>query len=147
MSKKWFLWRALAALICVGLLIAGGLAIHYLSWSRGYAAGQLATPGEEGATLPYLPHGFDHSGHPFAFMFGAGLLFKILLLFLLFGVIGKVFRGFAWGMAGGPWLMGAHRASHWHRHHGPMPPWCWDWEKSSEETQTEPDVKTGDTEV
>ena len=42
MSKKWLVWRALAALIIIGLLVVGGLAVHYMGWSEGYAAGQLA---------------------------------------------------------------------------------------------------------
>ena len=154
MSKRWFLWRAVAALIFVGLLIAGGVAIYYLGWSQGYGTGPLPAEGETVAPLPYLPHRFGYVGHPVGFapfLCGAGF-FKIGLLILMFCIIGKIFRFFAWGMVGGPWMMGGPRsrrwARHWHRHHphGPMSPWCWDDEKPSEET-TEPDVETGDAEV
>ncbi len=129
MLKKRFWVVPLSALIIVSLLIIlGGFAIQRISWSQGYRMGQLAAGGEGGAVVPHAPYGF---GHP-------GLFFTIGLLFLLLVVIGKFFRFWAWKMGGGPgrpWAvaggpMGAHWARHWR---GPMPPWCWGWEKPSEE--------------
>ena len=162
MSKRWFLWRALAALSFVGLLIVGGLAIYYLGWSQGYGTGPLATPGEAEAPLPYWPHGPGYIGRPFAFAMCTGLIFKLGMLLLLFCIIGKVFRFFAWGMVGGPWLRGGpwgrQWARRWHRHHhhpsppyphGPMPPWCWDWEQPSDEEtgDAEPSTDANSTEI
>jgi hypothetical protein len=131
MSRRWFpfLLRALAALIVVGLVIGGGFAIHRISWSQGYRMGQLAAGGEEGALAPYGP------GRP-GLLLTAGVILLVLLL------IGKFFRFWAWHVAWGPWMMArgprgrtwaAHRAAHWHRPHGPMPPWCWGWEQPPEE--------------
>lgn len=146
MSKKWILWRVLAVLFFVGLLIAGGLAIYYLGWSQGYGTGQLFPEGEGEAPWPYLPRGWGDVGRPFAFAMCTGLIFKLGLLLLLFCIIGKILRFFAWGVVGGPWLMGSpwdkRWARRWHRHHGPVPPWCWSWEKPSEG-----DVEAGDAEV
>jgi hypothetical protein len=162
MSKRWFLWRVVAALVFVGLLIAGGLAIYYLGWSQGYGTGQLPTEGEGGAPLPYLSRGSGYVGRPFAFAMCTGLIFKIGALLLLFCIIGKILRFFAWGMFGRPWMMSGpwskRWASYWRRYHhhappfgphGPMPPWCWDWEKSSDEESggTEPGADASSAEV
>ena len=139
MSRKRFWLVPLAALIIVSLLVVGGFAIHRISWFQGYRMGQLAAGSEGVAVVPYGLHGFGHPG-PFV---------AIGLLFLLLMVMGKAFRFCAWGMAGGPWMMaggppGARRARHWHRSHGPMPPWCWGWEKPSEEKaeQTRPGAES-----
>jgi hypothetical protein len=129
MLKKRFWVVPLAALIIVSLLIIlGGFAIQRISWSQGYRMGQLAAGGEGVAVVPHAPYGF---GHP-------GLFITIGLLFLLLIVVGKFFRFWAWRMAGGPWMMaggprGEYWPRHWHRPRGPMPPWCWGWEKPSEE--------------
>jgi len=137
MSKKRFWVVPLAALIIVSLLILGGFAAHRISWSQGYRMGQLAAGGEGGAVAPYARFGYP------------GLFFTIGLIFLLLIVIGKVFCFWAWRMAGGPWMMaggpmGQHWARHWHRPYGPMPPWCWGWDKPSEEKaeQAGPDAET-----
>ena len=138
MLRKRFWVVPLAALIVVSLLIIlGGFAIHRISWSQGYRMGQLATGGEGVAVVPYAPYGF---GHP-------GLFFTVGLLFLLLIVMGKFFRFCTWRMAGGP--KGAHWARHWHRPHGPMPPWCWGWEKPPTEKaeQAGPDAETRAAEV
>lgn len=142
MSKNWFLVKALAALIIIGLLIMGGLAIHRIGWAEGYRMAQLAAGDEGGATVPYAPYGF---GHPRMFL-------TVGLLLLLLIVIGKAFRFWVWKMAWGPWMMGGPwmmaggpKARHWRRHHGPVPPWCWWDEEPSEETRerAEPDAETG----
>ena len=136
MSKIRFLVVPLAALIIIGLLLLGGLAIHSIGWSQGYKVGQLAAGSEEGATVPYGPYGFGYSG----------LFLTIGLLLLLLIVVGKFFRFWAWKMAHG--LKGQrwarHWARHWHRPYGPMPPWCWDWEEPSKEEarKAEPGAET-----
>ncbi|MCP4536837.1 MAG: hypothetical protein GY832_06795 [Chloroflexi bacterium] len=169
MRKKWFLWRALGTLVFLGmlagLLTVSGMAIYRTGWSQGYVTSQVAVEGEEGeivpAAPPYAPYGFGyprrHYGYR-SFFFGAGLI-KIGLFFLMLVMIGKAFRWATWGrmMAGGPWRMGPHHRGKWgrrgygHRHHGPpphhspVPPWCWDWDSSEEqtdETPADPDVES-----
>jgi len=148
MSKTRFLVVSLAALIIIGLLILGGLAIHRIGWSQGYKVGQLAAGVEEGATVPYGAYGFRYSG----------LFLTVGLVLLLLIVVGRFFRFWAWKMAWGPWMMaGGPRgerwarphARHWHRPHGPMPPWYWGWEEPSEEKaeRAEPDIETGTAEA
>jgi hypothetical protein len=151
MSKTRFLVVSLAALIILGLLILGGLAIHRIGWSQGYKVGQLAAGIEEGTTVPYGAYGLRYSG----------LFLTVGLVLLLLIVVGKFFRFWAWKMAWGPWMMaggpwkmahrpkGEHWARHWHRPHGPMPPWCWGWEEPSEEKaeRAEPDMETGTAEA
>jgi hypothetical protein len=143
MSKTRFLVVSLAALIIIGLVVLGGLAIHRVGWSQGYKVGQLVAGSEEGVPVPYGSYGFRYSG----------LFLTIGLLFLLLIVIGKFFRFWAWKMVGGPWMKaggpwmmardprGERWARHWHRPHGPMAPWCWGWEEPSEE-KAKPDAET-----
>jgi hypothetical protein len=151
MSKTRFLVVSLTALIIIGLVILGGLAIHRIGWSQGYKVGQLAAGIEEGATVPYGAYGFRYSG----------LFLTVGLILLLLIVVGKFFRFWAWKMAWGPWMMaggpwkmahrpkGEHWARHWHRPHGPMPPWCWGWEEPSGEKaeRAEPDAETSTAEA
>jgi hypothetical protein len=161
MGKRglWFLARAAAMLILIGLIVAGGFAIHYISWSRGYAAGQLTSAGENGATPPYFP---DDPGYlmwharsvhrPFGVI---GALFGIGLCILFFAIVFKLIRFVIWGSVfrramAGPWARswyGPHgrrayrRHARWHRAHGPMPPWCWDWDEEAEEGDEKPDAE------
>jgi hypothetical protein len=161
MGKKglWFLARAVAMLILIGLIVAGGFAVHYISWSRGYAAGQQTAEGEKAATPPYFP---DDSGYlmrharsvhrPFGVM---GALFRIGLCILAFAIVFKLIRFVIWGSVfrhamAGPWAKSwcgphgwrAHRRhARWHRMHGPMPPWCWDWDEEAEEGDEKPDAE------
>jgi len=144
MSKKQFVWRALAALIIVGLVVAAGAGAYYAGWSRGYATGQLATGSEAGEAMPYAPHGPRYPGRPFGFapfMFGAGPLLRIVLLIVLLVVVGKLIRFAAWAIVGGPamagpWARHWHHP-HWHRPHGPVPPWFREWQEWPEGSQAD----------
>jgi len=150
MSKKWILWRVLATLLLVGLVIAGGVATYRAGWSQGYGIGQAAVAGEEGVTLPSPDLGRIERPLMFMpFLFGAGLLFKIVLGLVFLAVIGRLIRFIVWGaafrpMMHGPWsYMRGPRAAHWHRGsrmRGPMPPWCWNWDEPSDD---EPKPDTG----
>ncbi len=168
MSRKSFFWRALGALVVLGLLagslIVGGAAIHRISWSQGYAAGQMAEGGEESNVIPKMPPYMHYRGHGYPSRgFGLGSLFAIGMFFLLLVMIGKVFRWMIFGKAmmhGGRWAKGTRHPHHWGkrrrwrhghpRHCGPVPPWCWDCEQAPEEQadeeQSEADVETGATE-
>ncbi len=149
MSRTRFLLIPLAAVIILGLLIVGSWAIHRIGWSEGYAVGQLAAEGVEGATAPYAPLGLSRLG----LFLTVGLVF-----FLVLGVMATCFRFWAWRTVSGPWMMhgglrriavgpnGEPWARYWHGHHHPMPPCCWGWERPPEEAkngQAGQDVKTG----
>ena len=160
MSKKWFWMRALVMLVIVGLLAVGGVALYRAGWSQGYVAGQVVE-GEEGAiTSPGLGYpGWHFMPVPYRaapFVFGA--VFKIGLFLLFLAVIGRMLRFVLWGPAwrfgmAGPRFMrgvGYHRAAHWQRMHGPVPPWCWGWWEEPREEQTkgvEPEADTGKSEA
>lgn len=148
MSKARFVAIPLTILVIMALLAVGGWAVHRIGWTQGYASGQLATAGEATPTVPYAPYDLGHLG-----------LFLVvgLVLLLVVGMIGKLLRFWAWGTVAAPWMMAhgtwrmaskrnAERwARHWHRPHGPVPPWYWDWEEpSGEEAQTpESGAETG----
>jgi hypothetical protein len=148
MSKTRFVSVPMTFLIIIGLLVAGGWAIHRIGWSEGYRMGQMATTGEVGAAVPYAPYGLSYIGL---------FLMVGLIALVLMGLIGKLFRLWAWKtvagpwmMAGGPWKMaGVPRNAHWARHgrphHHHMHPWCWGWEEPSEETAG-PDAETSSAE-
>ena len=144
MSRGSFWLRGVAALLLVGLIVAGGLGLHYVAWSRGYQAGQLAAGGEgEVVAAPaYVPRGlYPVLGAPYPFR--AGLLFKIVLGVFFLVLIGKLIHLVVWGAMfhpamRGPWSPQWHRAyrshaTHWHRMHGPVPPWFWWGEPPAEE--------------
>lgn len=145
MSKARFLLIPLVGLLVIGLLIVGGWAIHRIGWSEGYAFAQQAA-GSETATVPYGPSGLSYV----ALFLTAGLAFLLLL-----AVTGKLLRLWAWKAVGGPWMMhgmarqmamgpnGEPWSKYWHRHHRPVPPWCWDWEKREEEQAEKAGPKPG----
>ena len=161
MGKKglWFLARAVAMLLLIGLVVAGGFAIYHISWSHGYAAGQLTAEGEKGATPPYLPDGPGylpwHARSVYRPLGALGALFTIGLCILFFVIVFKLIRFVIWGSVfrhamTGPWAGRWHghpgrrayrRYARWHHMHGPMPPWCWDWDEEDEEADKEPDAE------
>ena len=162
MSRTWFVWRALVALIIIGLLVGGGWAVFRTGWSQGYMTGQLAAAAEEGAVIPYPPYAFGYPGRPVALMpvlGGLGLLVLFGLLALPLLAIGRMARLHAGRMAGGPGgsFCGRKMADwskegpppwirHWHRDQGRRHPWCWDWEEPAEKQneETEPDAQTNE---
>jgi hypothetical protein len=140
MSRARFPLVLLAALIIMGLVILGGFAIYRIGWSEGYRMGQLATGAGEGIVVAYAPYGPGLGG----------VLLTVGVVFLLLLVIGRFFRFLAWRamwqrwkVTGGP--KSEYWTKHWHRRHGPEPPWCWDWEEPAEEKaeKPEPDADTG----
>jgi hypothetical protein len=150
----WFLARAVATLILIGLLVGGGFALYYAGVFKGYAASELVAAGEEAAKPAFLPESLPpfryHHYRPFGVI---GMLFKIVLFFIFIGIIAKLIRFVVWGSVFrhgwcGPW--GKHwHGPHWahgpharrayrrharhHRHGPPMPPWFWDWDEDEDE--------------
>jgi len=144
MSQTRFPYAPLAILIIIGLLMLGGFAIYRISWLEGYKTGQLVAAGiADGTVMPYAPY------RPGC----GGLLLTLGVAFVLIVVAGKFFRVWAWKSGWGPGMTTGGPNSerwvkNWHRHgpHGPVPPWCWDWEEPTEEKAHEPkpDVDAGD---
>lgn len=151
LKSWWLVAKAIATLILIGLLVAGGFAVYHLGRSNGYAAGLLAAEGEGVVAQPYgWPHGPGYYTRPALF----GGVLALVLILVLIAVVGKLISFVIWrppwrfAMAGPwhrHWRHAQRRYMRWHRMHGPMPPWCWDWdEPSDEETEEagdEPDAE------
>lgn len=132
---NWFIWRVLATVVLVALLVAGGFAVHRLGWSQGYAAAELAAEGEEPPTPPLASPGWRAIG--FAYRPLGGPLVALLLGVVFLALVGRLLRVVLWGAIAGPamarhWLGGPGR-QHWHRMHGPVPPWYGPWSQQSGE--------------
>ncbi len=130
MFKSRFLHAVLAAVIVIGLLAVGGLAIYRTGWAQGYMSAQEAGVGVDSA-IP--PRALFHPGWRFGrapFAMGGRAFLIVGVLFLIFLVI-KSFCFRAYRMSRGP--MGMPWAEYRRWHHGPMRPWCWGWERPPEE--------------
>ena len=102
MLRRRFLGLAFIALLVLGLMSIGGV----FGWSEGYAVG--AANNTDGSSVPFILFAIG-----FPFLFGLGLIFKLLFIFLIFGFIGKLFFFRRWkggGPRGGPW--GRHGRHH-----------------------------------
>jgi len=71
--RRCFVWRAVATVVLIGLVVAGGFAVHRLGWSQGYTSAELADQGEEAPVPPLAPRGW----RPVGFAWG-GLLVCLL---------------------------------------------------------------------
>ena len=142
MFRTRFLWVPVVGLILIGLLVAGGFAVHRMAWSRGYAVGQAAGV-EEGEAL-IRPSLFGcgypgrYFGHPWL-GFGLGLVPMLFLAVLALGFFWKL-CGFGMWMLMGPrrrrFYARRRRPRGWYPHHGFPPHWYWDWEEADgDETQ------------
>jgi hypothetical protein len=118
MYRTGLFWRFILALLLVGLLAAGGVALFRAGWAQGYQAGALSVApgsGVGGTTpgvpfYPYLPYGFYPFFPPF------GIFAWIGGFFLLFFLFGGLFRLWGWRhWAGGPGY------GPWGRHPGKEP--------------------------
>ena len=148
MFWRRFVVGGLTLLIVLCLLSTAGAAIFHVSWSQGYAAGTAAAGGEAMAPMPYSPGSPGWAVGPRPAMLGLGLFFTVGMLFLMFGVVGRLFHFRAWRTACGPaseqWR--EHWGRHWSPAHGPPSPW---WGRSAEEKteKADPDAGAGKTEV
>jgi hypothetical protein len=137
--------RIILALILVGLLVGGGVAMYRTGWAQGYQAGALtvgAGSGEQLSPAPIYPAypfypGWGHYGPFFGFSPFTPLLWLGFFV-LIFFLIGGLFRPWGWRRWGG-----GHMHGGWG--HGPMPPWAkeWEeqrkrWEEEKEETKDSP---------
>jgi hypothetical protein len=146
MFRKRFWWKALVALIVVGLFAAASAGTYRLGWFQGYAAGQATGEGVETEARPYLglPHhfGFPQARRypglsPFGFA-GHGLLrvgALLLVMLLVLGFLGRSARRIACGPEDARWA--GHGHWHWHGH-GPHP-----GEGAPFEAKVKPDAGSG----
>jgi hypothetical protein len=140
MFRFGFLFRFLLALLLIGVLVGGGMALYRSGWAQGYQTGAVTAAGQsQGAQVapsapavpgpyyayPPFAYGYGYGFHPF-FPFGPLLGIGFFLLF--FFVIGGLFRfgmhrHWAAGGQGGP--------GGWGFGHGPHSPQ--DWEQMRKE--------------
>jgi hypothetical protein len=131
------IWRVVLGLVLVALLVGVGVQLYEVGMAHGMAQVAQTAPVQPGVTQPgvvppgvapypyygYGP-GFRHWGFGFGFL---GLLFPLLVFFLIFALIrGLFWRGhYGWGGRGGDWS-------------GRVPPMFEDWHRRAHEGQQEP---------
>ncbi|MGD2143821.1 MAG: hypothetical protein PVF54_05020 [Anaerolineae bacterium] len=129
-NRSGLVWRALAAVVLVVLLVAGGVVIYRLGWSQGHAVGEQIAQGDEALPPPQSPRALPPIGwaHP---RMGAAVLITTLLGLFFFAALGKLLSFVVWGAMAGPAMarmgMTGHCPRHGHRVHGPVPPWYGPW--------------------
>jgi hypothetical protein len=136
--ENWIVWRAIAVVVLISLMVGGGFAIHRLGWSQGYAAAELSAQGEEVPTPPLAPPGWRPVG-----LARGGLLVSILLGLVFFALVGRLLRVIMWGAAAGPAMRWHAMGGAWrhprHWMHGPVPPWYSPWCRQPGDTAPEND--------
>lgn len=139
MFRRRFLWVPVVGLILIGLLVAGGFAVHQLAWSRGYAMGQAAGVEEGEALVRPSPFAWGHPGRYYGYSplgSGLGIVVMLFLAILAFGFFCKI-CGFVMWMLMGPrvrrYRTAWRRPRRWHPHHGFPPHWHWDWEEADDD--------------
>ena len=146
MYRKWFILGPLVALVVIGTLVMGGMAVYRVGWTQGSLSSPVEEGGEGSVLVPSMPFGLRHSRRAFGFSplwFGLGLVFRFGMFLLVCGVIARLFFSRRWRMAGMP--RGRRWAGHWHPPFGPGAPWHWPPEEESE--KAEPTAEPEDAEV
>jgi hypothetical protein len=115
MFWKWF-WKVLATLLLVAIFVGGGIAIYRAGYAQGVSTNlRMAEDG-----VPVMPddglYYRPYVGHRWFFP-GFGLFFGLILLFLLFGSIGRLARYSFWQSKGMSYPH--YWGSGWHKHHHP----------------------------
>ena len=123
------IFRVIAALALVGVLVMIGVGIY----NAGVSAGLAETAVEVTSGAPAVYYG-PYVGHPWGWGgFGFfGIIFWILGIFLIFGLIRAAFGWGRWG-----------RGGDWGRHHGPggyggPREYMEDWHRKAHEQSGEP---------
>jgi hypothetical protein len=111
MYRHGVIWRILAAVLLVGFLTVGGVALYRAGWANGYQAAALASAsGGQSGTSPAPLYGtygpgffWPGFGFPF-FFFPFGPLLGFGFLLLVFFLISRLFfRPWGWRRWGGPY--------------------------------------------
>ena len=123
MHRFGFLFRLLLAVLIIGGLVAGGVAIYRLGWAQGYQTSVLLSNKTGAATQPALP-AMPYYGYPMMpYAYGPGFGFHFF-----FPLVGIGFFLFFLFIIGGLFRFGMYRR--WaHEGHGPWEgrggPWGW----------------------
>lgn len=130
MFRYGFLWRVLLALLIIGVLVGGSMALYRFGWAQGYQAGAVISNGGSSGAAPQLPYYayppryfYPGFGFPF-FFFPFGPLLGIGFFLLFFFLIGGLFR------------FGRPRRYGWEGHPGD-PDWREQHEKNEKGNQPE----------
>ena len=83
MFRFGLLFRLLLALLVIGGLVAGGVAIYRIGWAQGYQASAILSNNK--TTAPAAPVA-PYYGYPFMPYYGYGPGFGLPFLFPLFGI-------------------------------------------------------------
>ncbi len=122
--------RRVIGVILLTVLAIGAIgAIGYGVFQAGYQIGVGSDLGSEAVRTQPVPWGGWHGpgyGPGYGFGFGLALVVKVFFLFLLFGLLGKLFfRGGPWrqgGWGGPPHHYWEQRMGEWHQQaHGAQP--------------------------
>ena len=121
MFRFGFLFRFLLALLIIGGLVAGGVAIYRLGYAQGYQTSALLSNKTTAPAAPVAPY----YGYPIMPYFWPGFGFPFF-----FPLLGIGFFLFFFFIIGGLFRFGMHRRwahgsgpGHWEGHGGP-----WGWE-------------------
>ena len=139
MFRFGFIFRFLLALLIIGGLVAGGVAIYRLGWAQGYQTSLLVNNKAGAPAQPAMPV-VPYYGYPMMPYYGYGPGFG----FHFFPLIGIGFFLFFLFIIGGLFRFGMHRrwaqAGHgpWEGHGGP-----WGWhDKEPDKGQGEKGAET-----
>ena len=148
MYRKWFVLGPLVALVVIGALVMGGMALYRVGWTQGSLSSPVEGGGDGSVLVPPMPFGFRNHARAFAFSplwFGLGLVFRFGIFFLVCGLIARLFFFRRWRMADVP--RGSRWAGHWHPVFGSGDPWHWNWQPEEEAEKTEPTAESEDVET
>ena len=112
MFRGRIVWIGIAALVIIGLLMAGGQALQQNAWTQGYLIGRLTATSADGAAAaaPLMPYGYGYPSRGPGF---GGFLFLLLGAGAIFFFFTRAARWRAWamqaeaageGFQGPPWM-------------------------------------------
>jgi hypothetical protein len=130
--------RSVIGTVLITLLAVGALgAIGFGLWQMGYQRGLVETGAEVIVNTGRAVQGWWGPGWGFGGFGFFGLFFKVLLFFLLFGLIARLFFGpRRWGGPGPYW------ARDWHEDQGPPEQRMTEWHDRAHGSQPNPKPET-----
>ena len=138
MFRGRFLGAVVALLLIIGLFGLAGSSIYRAGWTQGYFVGKATdgatvvgpnegVPSEAvpGGTSPQARAPYYGPGRSFGAMGFFGAIFKFFLVFMVIGLIFKLFFGLFFWRKRGRWGKHWHHGHGWNHdwHHGHRPPW------------------------
>lgn len=136
MTQNGFVFRLIAALLLIGLMVGGGYAVYRMGVAQGTAqapevAQAIQQAGEDGQPVPPMygygyPYAWGYRPH-FGFFPFFGCVGAFLFIVFFFGLLRFVFRPWGWG-----------RHGYWgKRWEGGAPPMFYEWHKHAHEEKPE----------